>query len=110
MISLLAADHKLRLFTDQDALSVIFSGLDGCIFTPEDLHPDFFELANQLAGNVFQKFVNYRYSVAIVIEDITAYGTRVEELIQDHTSHPYIRFFTTIAAAENWIKETRHQG
>ena len=105
MTSLLAADHKLRLFTDQDALSVIFSGLDGCIFTPEDLHPDFFELANQLAGNVFQKFVNYRYPVAIVIEDANTYGKRVEELMRDHSSHPYIRFFTTVEGAEDWIKQ-----
>jgi len=93
MTSLTATDNSLKLFTAQDALDVISSGLPGCIFSPENLDPEFFHLQNGLAGEIFQKFTNYRFPVAFVIPVEHNYGSRTTELIRDHKIHPYIRFF-----------------
>ncbi|MEM7061378.1 MAG: DUF4180 domain-containing protein [Pseudomonadota bacterium] len=103
MTSLLARDNNQTLHTEQDALDVISSGLPGCIFSPADLHPEFFDLTNQIAGNVLQKFVNYHYRVAIVVPPTADYGLRVGELIRDHRTHPYVRFVASEAEALNWL-------
>ena len=103
MTSLLAKDHDLVLHNESDALDVMSAGLPAAIFQPSDLHPDFFELSNQIAGNVLQKFVNYHFRVAIIVADNHAYGVRVTELIRDHQRHPTVRFFPTIDDAYEWL-------
>ena len=57
MESLLARDNGLSLNSESDALEVLSSGLRACIFYPQDLHPEFFDLSNQIAGNVLQKLI-----------------------------------------------------
>ena len=103
MTSLLACDNGLFLGSEQDALDALSSGLPGCIFTPNELSTDFFELNNGIAGSVFQKFVNYRFPVVIVIPTDHAYGERVSELVRDHQTHPYIRFHHSIEDAVAWM-------
>jgi hypothetical protein len=103
MESILARDHKLRLHSESDALEVISSGLPACTFFADDLHPDFFNLSNQLAGNILQKFVNYHFPIAIIVPENHTYGLRVTELIRDHRGHPYIRFFTIVEDASEWL-------
>lgn len=103
MESLLAKDYALVLHREQDALDILSSGLPGCIFTPEDLHPEFFDLENGLAGAAFQKFVNYNFPIAIVLPMDHAYGPRVTELVRDHRRHPCIRFFHALDDAMGWL-------
>ena len=103
MESLLAGEAGLALHNEADALDIISSGLRGCILLPEDLHPQFFDLNNRIAGSVFQKFVNYHYRVAFVLPEDHGYGDRVTELIRDHRSHACVRFFTTVDAAQTWL-------
>ena len=81
--ALLAGENGVTLHSTDDALDVMSSGLPGCIFTPEDLHPDFFDLKNGIAGDIFQKFINYNYRVAFVIPADHGYGERVTELMRD---------------------------
>ena len=103
MTSLLAAQNNLVLRSENDALNVMSSGLPGCVFTPEELHPGFFDLQNGIAGGVFQKFINYHFRIALVIPVDHGYGERINELIRDHKDHPCIRFFTTAEDAEAWL-------
>ena len=103
MTSLLAGDNGLRLDTEADALDLLASGLPACILTPEDLHPQFFDLSSGLAGAVLQKFVNYQFNVAIVLPANHGYGERVTELVRDHQRHPCVRFFHSVAAARDWL-------
>lgn len=101
--SLLAGNHGLQLHSEADALDVLSSGLPACIFHEQDLHPDFFNLSNRLAGDLLQKFVNYHFPIAIVLPDAARHGERVVELVRDHRSHPCIRFFESDEAAESWL-------
>jgi hypothetical protein len=101
--SLFARDNGLRLRDADDALDVLSSDLPGCIFTVEDLPDHFFELSNGLAGEVFQKFVNYNYRIAIVLPHDHKLGARVTELVYDHRTHPCIRFFSDESEAQDWL-------
>ena len=103
MTSLLASANNLTLHSESDALDAMSSGLTGCIFTIEDLHPDFFDLQNGIAGAVFQKFVNYNFRVAFIVPDNHDLGDRVTELVRDHRNHPCVRFFSTVESAEAWL-------
>ena len=103
MTSLLARDAGLRLDSEQDALDVMGSGLSACIFTANELHPEFFDLANGIAGGIFQKFVNYGYRIAIVLPEEHGLGPRITELAREHAQHPLIRFVTDEAEAVDWL-------
>jgi len=103
MSNLLASNNGLRLHGEQDALDVLSSGLAGCVFEIADLHPEFFELSNGIAGAALQKFSNYQYRVGIVLPDLSDMSVRVQELARDHAAHPFIRFFSTIEEAESWL-------
>lgn len=51
----------------EDALDLMMTArCDRIVLHAENLSPDFFRLATGLAGDVMQKFVNYRVRVAIV--------------------------------------------
>ncbi len=107
--SFLARDAGLTLGTEEDALDVMSSSLPGCIFTQDDLHPDFLDLANGMAGAALQKFVNYQFPVALVIPRPEDFGPRVVELARDHASHPSVRFFETTEQAQDWLVSKTEQ-
>jgi hypothetical protein len=76
---------------------------EGLVLTEEDLGPDFYDLRTGLAGELFQKVVNYRGRVAIVIRDSRAYGDRFSELAYEHRRHPFVRFFEDQVQALQWL-------
>lgn len=95
--------HSNKLYSCDDAMQIIYSGANGHIFELSDLSPEFFQLSNMLAGEIFQKFVNYRYPVAFIIPKNHELGARVTELIRDHANHTYIRFFESRELALQWL-------
>lgn len=64
---------------------------------------DLFVLSSGLAGEIFQKFVNYQIALAIVVKDPSVYGDRVVELVREHQRHPLIRFFNDADSANVWL-------
>jgi hypothetical protein len=75
----------------------------GIVLDESQLCPDFFDLRTGLAGEVFQKFTNYRARLAIVVADESAYGSRFSELIYEHRSHKQVRFFASAQLARQWL-------
>lgn len=100
--SRLARDNGLRLERAEDAIAVISSGIERCIFTLEDVSDDFFDLGNGVAGKVFQKLINYRCEVALVVPQGHSLGRRVDELAREHARHPIVRFFRSVEEALAW--------
>jgi hypothetical protein len=76
---------------------------EGLVLTEEDLGADFYDLRTGLAGELFQKVVNYRGRLAIVIRDPGAYGHRFSELAYEHRRHALVRFFEDRAQALQWL-------
>jgi hypothetical protein len=102
---LIASDSgiSIRSFSDiPDAIAACF-GTDGLILTEDDLAREFFDLRSGLAGELFQKFTNYKLRAAIVLPDPEAYGERISELAYEHKSHDLIRFVRSKDEAEAWL-------
>lgn len=99
----MARDNGLKLHSVEDALEIIWSGLPNCILTEDDLAEDLLDLRNGLAGEAFQKFVNYGFPVALVLPDPGRFGPRVEELAREHASHPCVRICRTVEEAHLWL-------
>ena len=73
---LIASDSGISIRSVSDIPDVIAAciGADGLILTEDDLAREFFDLRTGLAGELFQKFVNYKLRMAIVLQDPEAYG------------------------------------
>jgi uncharacterized protein DUF4180 len=94
---------SIRSFSDiSDAIGACI-GADGLILTEDDLAREFFDLRSGLAGELFQKFMNYKLRVAIVVADSKIYGERFGELMYEHTSHSMIRFVHSEDEARAWL-------
>ncbi|MEO8061787.1 MAG: DUF4180 domain-containing protein [Pseudomonadota bacterium] len=92
----------LALADIPNALSASVEG-GGLLLDEKDLSEDFFDLRTGFAGEVLQKFVNYRARLAIVIADSSAYGSRFSELIYEHRTNRSVRFFTSAQLARQWL-------
>jgi hypothetical protein len=102
---LIATDAGIAIRSSGDISSALSAclGTDGFILAEPDLSPEFFDLRTGLAGELFQKFVNYRIPVAIVLPDPDAYGERFSELAREHSSHGIIRFVRALNEATEWL-------
>lgn len=108
---LAASDHAISIRSPgdvSDALGACF-GARGLILTEGELSREFFELGTGLAGELFQKFVNYRIPLAIVIEDFSAHGLRFSELAREHATHGAVRFVRSTGEARAWLESLPQQ-
>src|SRR5215831_15352966 len=104
---LVCADTGIAIRSSGDVSSAVGAcfGTDGVILAETDLSPEFFDLRTGLAGELFQKFINYRIPVAIVLPDPDAYGERFSELAREHSSHGMVRFVRSLNEATEWLSE-----
>lgn len=77
----------------------------GLVLDEKDLSPEFFDLATGFAGQVMQKFVNYRTKLAVIVRDPSSHGGRFSELVHEHRVHPTVRFFSAEQAARQWLAQ-----
>jgi hypothetical protein len=101
----IAADAgiSIRSFSDISGALGACIASEGLILTEGDLAREFFDLRTGLAGELFQKFINYGLRVAIVVPDPEAYGERFAELAREHTTHNRIRLVRSKDEAEAWL-------
>jgi len=102
---LVASDSGISIRSLSDISDVLQAcmGSQGLILTENDLAPEFFDLRSGLAGELFQKFINYRLRVAIVLPHPEAHGERFGELAYEHASHSTIRFVRSADEAKAWL-------
>jgi Domain of unknown function (DUF4180) len=102
---LVASDSGISIRSFQGISDAIAACIDtdGLILTEDDLAQEFFDLRSGLAGELFQKFINYSLRLAIVLPDPEAYGERISELAYEHKSHSMIRFVRSKDEAETWL-------
>ena|SRR5688572_29495112 len=102
---LIASDSGISIRSFGDIPDAIGAGIEseGIILTEDDLAREFFDLRSGLAGELFQKCVNYGIRLAIVLPDPETYGERISELAYEHRSHNMIRFVPSKNEAETWL-------
>ena len=97
------AGISIRSFADTSNALGECLGSGGLILTESDLAKEFFDLRSGLAGELFQKFINYKVRVALVVPNPKAYGERFAELAYEHVSHDMIRFVRSQNEAHDWL-------
>ena len=93
----------IRALVDISEAIGLSLGTGGLIITERELGPEFFELRSRLAGEVLQKFTNYKVRLAIVAPATEVYGERFNELVYEHRSHGLIRFVKSVEEARAWL-------
>lgn len=91
--------------TTEDALNILgeayYQGYDKIIINSKHLNPDFFNLRSGLAGEILQKFSNYRMRIAI-IGDFNAYKSRsLQDFIRESNRSSLVNFLSSVAEAAN---------
>jgi hypothetical protein len=95
----------IEIRTPGDIANALGAGMEngGLLLDETQLGAAFFDLRTGLAGEVFQKFTNYRVRLAIVVANTNAYGPRVSQLIYEHRAHNAVRFFGSSQLARQWL-------
>jgi len=89
----------------EDGLNLLgnlyFQGFDRIIIHENDITADFFDLKSGIAGEILQKFSNYRVRLAIV-GDFTKYTSRsLNDFIYESNKGKHINFVTSTTKAIN---------
>lgn len=79
--------------------SLYFSGFDRVIVHQKNVHPDFYHLKNKLAGEILQKFSNYRIRLAIIGPIETKGSQSLEQFIRESNQGRQINFLETLDSA-----------
>jgi hypothetical protein len=99
-----ASERGISIRSRDDISDAVGASLGrGLILSEADLGPDFFDLRTGLAGELMQKFVNYRVRVAIIVPLPDDHGERFAELAHEHATHPTVRFVRSLDEAMQWM-------
>ncbi len=89
----------------EDALdllgNVYYQGFDHVIIHQKNITPDFFDLKNKMAGDILQKFSNYRVRLAIV-GDFSSFSSKsLRDFIYESNKGRHINFVASVGEALN---------
>ena len=95
----------LRIDGRTDIPAALAAGMErgGLLLDESQLGAAFFDLRTGLAGELFQKFTNYRVRLALVIADPASHGSRFSELAHEHRSHNAVRIYDSEQLARRWL-------
>ena len=90
-----------------DALDIVSGayehGASTLILHEVDLPVDFFDLSTKFAGEIVQKFMNYRLVVALVVADEMVYSYAFRQFALEARSGRQFRTFGDEASALAWL-------
>lgn len=85
--------------------NVYYQGFDKMIIHQKNLTPDFFDLKNKMAGEILQKFTNYRVRLAIVGDFSTFSSNSLTDFIYESNKGKHINFLTSVSEALNILSK-----
>ncbi|MFB6365346.1 DUF4180 domain-containing protein [Paenibacillus elgii] len=101
------ASVETPLRTGQDALDLNAACLENdtnlLLLHAEALSDDFFNLRTGLAGEMLQKFVNYRVKAALIITNELTVKGRFKEMLAEANKGNDFRVFGSVGEAEAWL-------
>ncbi|HMQ46949.1 MAG TPA: DUF4180 domain-containing protein [Saprospiraceae bacterium] len=91
------------LQTAQDGVEILgnlyYQGFDKIILQEKSITPEFFDLKNGMAGEVLQKFSNYRVRLAIVGDFLPYTGKSIQAFMHESNQTRHINFVDSVAKA-----------
>lgn len=100
---------EIIIQSPQDGLdlmgNVYYQGFDKVILHEKNITPEFFDLKTKIAGEILQKFSNYRLGLAIV-GDFSKYESKsMKDFIFESNKTKHVNFVETVEKAlENFLK------
>lgn len=79
--------------------SLYYQGFDKIILYQKNLSADFFDLENGMAGEILQKFSNYRMRLAVVGDFSHHSRKSVRDFIYESNQGRQVNFVSTVAEA-----------
>lgn len=96
---------QIILQSAQDGLDLLgniyYQGFDKAIIYEKNITPEFFDLKTKMAGDILQKFSNYRISLAIVGNFEKYPGKSIRDFIFESNKTKHINFTETLEDALN---------
>ncbi len=95
--------EDIQISSTQDAVDLLgnlyYQGLDRVILHERNLTPDFFDLKNGIAGDILQKFSNYR-TWLVIVGDFEKYSSKsVRDFIRESNQGRRLNFVSTLEEA-----------
>ena len=79
--------------------NVYYQGFDSMILHEKNITPEFFDLKNGMAGEILQKFSNYRMRL-VIVGDFTKYsGKSIRDFIYESNQGRHIGFVNSTREA-----------
>ncbi len=89
----------------EDALDLMgnayYQGFDKIIIHQRNITPDFFDLKNKMAGDILQKFSNYRVRLAIVGDYSGFTSQSLKDFIYESNKGRHVNFVASTSEALN---------
>jgi len=79
--------------------NLYYQGFDTIIIHEKNITPDFFDLKNGLAGEILQKFSNYRVRLSIVGDFSKYSGKSIKDFIYESNNSRQINFLDSTEEA-----------
>ena len=79
--------------------NVYYQGFDRMIIHQKNLTPDFFDLKNKMAGEILQKFSNYRVRLAIVGDFSMFSSNSLTDFIYESNKGQQVNFLASVSDA-----------
>lgn len=94
---------EIFIRTTQDGLDLLgdcyYQGFDSIILHQQNITPDFFDLKTGIAGDILQKFSNYRMRL-VIIGDFSMYTSKpLQDFIFESNKGKHINFLGSIEEA-----------
>ena len=87
--------------------NLYYRDFDKIIIHEKNISPDFFDLKNGMAGEILQKFSNYRVRLAIV-GDFTPYSSKsIKDFIYESNKKGQINFVNTTTEALSLLSNNK---
>lgn len=81
--------------------NLYYQDFDKIIMHTENITPDFFDLKNGIAGELLQKFSNYRVRL-VIVGDFSSYTSKsIKDFIYESNNGNQVNFLTSTAEAIN---------
>lgn len=79
--------------------NIYYQGFDRVIIHEKNIAPEFFDLKTKIAGEILQKFSNYRVRLAIVGEFSKYNSQSLKDFIYESNKGKQVNFVDSVAAA-----------
>ncbi len=104
---------KIIIQNTEDALdllgNVYYQGFDKMIIHQENITADFFDLKNKMAGDILQKFSNYRVRLAIVGNFSKFESKSLKDFIYESNIGKQVNFVASLSEALSSLSSTSNK-